>query len=155
MPSSSRLKVVGSTSGRSRSMDLLRCRLATRESASRPRIRRRCSRSSGRSGQRTRGSMARCWPWRWRGSSSSYMADGFGSRASWEQVRRSRSRCQCAVANELILIVEDNPTNLKLVRDTLQAKGYRTIDAGTGEEGVQLAREQQPALVLMDIQLPG
>ena len=49
------------------------------------------------------------------------------------------------MASELILIVEDNPTNLKLVRDTLQAKGYRTIDAGTGEEGVQLAREQQPA----------
>jgi two-component system cell cycle response regulator DivK len=59
------------------------------------------------------------------------------------------------VANELILIVEDNPKNLKLVRDTLQVKGYRTIEAGTGEEGVQLAREQQPALVLMDIQLPG
>jgi two-component system cell cycle response regulator DivK len=59
------------------------------------------------------------------------------------------------VANELILIVEDNPKNLKLVRDTLQVKGYRTIEAGTGEEGVQLAREQLPALVLMDIQLPG
>jgi two-component system, cell cycle response regulator DivK len=59
------------------------------------------------------------------------------------------------VANELILIVEDNPKNLKLVRDTLQVKAYRTIEAGTGEEGVQLARDQQPALVLMDIQLPG
>jgi two-component system, cell cycle response regulator DivK len=59
------------------------------------------------------------------------------------------------VANELILIVEDNPKNLKLVRDTLQVKGYRTLEAGTGEEGVQLARDQQPALVLMDIQLPG
>ena len=59
------------------------------------------------------------------------------------------------MANELILIVEDNPKNLKLVRDTLQVKGYRTIEAGTGEEGVQLAREQQPALVLMDIHLPG
>ena len=59
------------------------------------------------------------------------------------------------MANELILIVEDNPKNLKLVRDTLQVKGYRTIEAGTGEEGVQLARERQPALVLMDIQLPG
>ena len=59
------------------------------------------------------------------------------------------------MANELILIVEDNPKNLKLVRDTLQVKGYRTIEAGTGEEGVQLAREQHPALVLMDIQLPG
>lgn len=59
------------------------------------------------------------------------------------------------MANELILIVEDNLKNLKLVRDTLQVKGYRTIEAGTGEEGVRLAREQQPALVLMDIQLPG
>jgi two-component system, cell cycle response regulator DivK len=59
------------------------------------------------------------------------------------------------MANELILIVEDNPKNLKLVRDTLQVKGYRTIEAGTGEEGVQLARDQHPALVLMDIHLPG
>jgi two-component system, cell cycle response regulator DivK len=59
------------------------------------------------------------------------------------------------VANELILIVEDNPKNLKLVRDTLQVKGYRTIEAGTGEDGVELARARQPALVLMDIQLPG
>ena len=59
------------------------------------------------------------------------------------------------MANELILIVEDNPKNLKLVRDTLQVKGYRTIEAATGEEGVQLARDEQPALVLMDIQLPG
>jgi two-component system, cell cycle response regulator DivK len=59
------------------------------------------------------------------------------------------------VASELILIVEDNPRNLKLLRDTLQVKGYQTIDAGTGEQGVQLARERQPALVLMVIQLPG
>jgi two-component system cell cycle response regulator DivK len=59
------------------------------------------------------------------------------------------------VANELILIVEDNPKNLKLVRDALQVRGYRTIEVGTGEESVQMAREQQPALVLMDIQLPG
>ena len=59
------------------------------------------------------------------------------------------------MANELILIVEDNPKNLKLVRDTLRVKGYRTIEAGTGEEGVRLAREQRPALILMDIQLPG
>jgi two-component system cell cycle response regulator DivK len=59
------------------------------------------------------------------------------------------------VANELILIVEDNPKNLKLVRDTLQVRGYPTIEAGTGEEGAQLARERRPALILMDIQLPG
>ena len=59
------------------------------------------------------------------------------------------------MSNELILIVEDNPKNLKLVRDTLQVKGYQTIEAETGEEGVRLVHERQPALVLMDIQLPG
>ncbi len=59
------------------------------------------------------------------------------------------------MANELILIVEDNEKNLKLVRDTLNYKGYRTIEAVTGEDGVRLAQEQHPALVLMDIQLPG
>ena len=59
------------------------------------------------------------------------------------------------MANELVLIVEDNPKNLKLVRDTLQVKGYQTIEAETGEEGVRLTQERQPALILMDIQLPG
>ena len=59
------------------------------------------------------------------------------------------------MANELILIVEDNPQSLKLVRDTLQVKGYQTIEAETGEEGLRLAHERQPALILMDIQLPG
>src|SRR5215470_6612244 len=59
------------------------------------------------------------------------------------------------MANELILIVKNNPKNLKLVRDTLQVKGYQTIEAETGEEGVRLAHERQPALILMDIQLPG
>ncbi len=58
-------------------------------------------------------------------------------------------------AMSLILIVEDNDKNLKLVRDVLQVKGYRTIEAGTAEEGIELAREQKPDLVLMDIQLPG
>jgi two-component system cell cycle response regulator DivK len=59
------------------------------------------------------------------------------------------------MANELILIVEDNEKNLKLVRDVLQHKGYQTIEAGTGEEGVRLAKSRIPDLVLMDIQLPG
>ncbi|MDB5922318.1 MAG: response regulator receiver protein [Betaproteobacteria bacterium] len=54
----------------------------------------------------------------------------------------------------LILIVEDNEKNLKLVRDVLQFKGYQTIEAMTGTEGVRLARERRPDLVLMDIQLP-
>jgi two-component system cell cycle response regulator DivK len=55
----------------------------------------------------------------------------------------------------LILIVEDNEKNLKLVRDVLQAKGYRTLEAGTAEDGLKIARGQAPDLVLMDIQLPG
>ncbi len=59
------------------------------------------------------------------------------------------------MAHELILIVEDNPKNLKLVRDILQVTGYQTIEAETGEEGVRMAQERQPALILMDIQLPG
>ena len=59
------------------------------------------------------------------------------------------------MANELILIVEDNDKNRKLVRDVLQVKGYQTIEAETGEEGVRLAHERQPALILMDVQLPG
>ena len=59
------------------------------------------------------------------------------------------------MAGELILIVEDNEKNRRLVRDVLQFKGYQTIESETGEEGVELARSRQPALVLMDIQLPG
>ena len=59
------------------------------------------------------------------------------------------------MANELILIVEDNEKNLKLVRDVLQYRGYQTIEAGSGEEGVRLAKARIPDLVLMDIQLPG
>jgi two-component system cell cycle response regulator DivK len=54
-----------------------------------------------------------------------------------------------------ILIVEDNDKNMKLARDILQAKGYATLEAVTGEEGVRLAKEKLPALILMDIQLPG
>ena len=54
-----------------------------------------------------------------------------------------------------ILIVEDNEKNMKLVRDVLQAKGYATIEAVTGEDGVRLAGERKPDLILMDIQLPG
>jgi two-component system, cell cycle response regulator DivK len=55
----------------------------------------------------------------------------------------------------LILIVEDNDKNLKLVRDVLQVKGYNTIEAGSAEDGIALAGERKPDLILMDIQLPG
>ena len=58
------------------------------------------------------------------------------------------------MAGELILIVEDNDKNLKLVRDVLRFKGFRTIEAGKGAEAIALARAERPHLVLMDIQLP-
>src|SRR5512137_2289861 len=59
------------------------------------------------------------------------------------------------MAGELILIIEDNEKNRKLVRDLLQVKGHKTIECETAEEGLKLALEKSPALVLMDIQLPG
>jgi len=55
----------------------------------------------------------------------------------------------------LILIVEDNEKNLKLVRDVFQVKGFSTLEAGTAEDGIELARERKPDLILMDIHLPG
>ena len=54
----------------------------------------------------------------------------------------------------LVLVVEDNEKNLKLVRDLLQFRGFRTCEATTGAEGVRRAAEDRPSLVLMDIQLP-
>lgn len=59
------------------------------------------------------------------------------------------------MAGELILIIEDNEKSRKLVRDVLQVKGYRTLESETGEQGVALALEARPALVIMDIHLPG
>ena len=59
------------------------------------------------------------------------------------------------MTGELILIIEDNEKNRKLCRDVLQVKGYRTIESETAEDGLKLAAEKSPALVLMDIQLPG
>ena len=54
----------------------------------------------------------------------------------------------------LILIVEDNERNLTLVRDLLQYNGYETIEARNAEDGVALASDRRPDLILMDIQLP-
>ena len=55
----------------------------------------------------------------------------------------------------IVLVVEDNEKNMKLFRDVLQATGYVTLEANTGEQAVELAVAQSPALVLMDVQLPG
>ena len=55
----------------------------------------------------------------------------------------------------LVLIVEDNDRNLELVRDILAAKGYSTLEAGSAEDGLRIARGSPPDLILMDVQLPG
>jgi two-component system cell cycle response regulator DivK len=58
------------------------------------------------------------------------------------------------MSGERILVVEDNEKNMKLLRDVLNAMGYRTLEATTGGEAVELATQQTPDLVLMDIQMP-
>jgi CheY-like chemotaxis protein len=60
-----------------------------------------------------------------------------------------------ATAGSVVLIVEDNARNMKLVRDVLNHVGYRTLEAATAEDGLALARAEHPGLVLMDVQLPG
>jgi len=59
------------------------------------------------------------------------------------------------MAGELILIVEDNANNRMLVGDVLQSRGYQTAETETAEDALALARDARPALILMDIQLPG
>ena len=59
------------------------------------------------------------------------------------------------MANELILIVEDNAYNQKLAGDVLRFNGYRVLVADTAESGVPMALEEKPDVVLMDIHLPG
>lgn len=55
----------------------------------------------------------------------------------------------------LVLVVEDNPRNRKLVTVVLEHAGHRILEAQTAEEGIALARANAPDLILMDIQLPG
>ena len=59
------------------------------------------------------------------------------------------------MAPAVIPIVEDNPRNLKLVRDILRHLGYGTLEADNAEDGLELARSHRPELILMDVQLPG
>ncbi|HYP69274.1 MAG TPA: response regulator [Variovorax sp.] len=60
-----------------------------------------------------------------------------------------------SIAKKTVLIVEDNEKNMKLARDVLQHLGHATLEARSGEEGLQLAMRQRPDLILLDIQLPG
>ena len=57
-------------------------------------------------------------------------------------------------ARPQILVVEDNPMNLELVRDILLAEGYEVLEAADGATGVAIAALERPALILMDLQLP-
>ena len=59
------------------------------------------------------------------------------------------------MADQLILIIEDNERNLKLVRDVLQFNGFQTAEARTAEDGLALASASPPDLVLLDLMLPG
>ena len=59
------------------------------------------------------------------------------------------------MANETILVVEDNEKNRRLLRDVLQFKGYQILESETAEEGIRIAHESKPALILMDFHLPG
>ena len=59
------------------------------------------------------------------------------------------------MSSKLVLIVEDNEKNRKLVRDVLQFNGYATLETANGEDGIRVARERHPDLILLDIQLPG
>lgn len=56
---------------------------------------------------------------------------------------------------QTILVVEDNPANLKLAATVLEHAGYRVLHAGDAADGIAIARRQHPDLILMDIQLPG
>lgn len=58
------------------------------------------------------------------------------------------------MTGQRILVVEDNERNLKLIRDVLQFAGYEIVEATSGEQGVALAQDCEPDLVLMDLQLP-
>ena len=54
-----------------------------------------------------------------------------------------------------ILVIEDNPANMKLASSLLRTKGYQVLEASNASSGIMLAEQQLPDLILMDIQLPG
>ena len=57
--------------------------------------------------------------------------------------------------SKLILVIEDQEDNRRIIRDLFTSAGYEVIEAFTGEEGVTSAETHHPDLILMDIQLPG
>jgi len=75
-----------------------------------------------------------------------------GWRETLTQFRRQRQKEEHMA--KVILVVEDEPKSLKLIRDLLQVSGYKTIEATDGEKGVELAKAKKPDLILMDIMMP-
>jgi CheY-like chemotaxis protein len=59
------------------------------------------------------------------------------------------------MAGPMILVIEDNPLNVELVTDILEANGFSVRSAETAERGLELARQLSPGLILMDVHLPG
>ena len=59
------------------------------------------------------------------------------------------------MTGELILIVDDNEKNMKLARDVLRFAGFQTLEAASAEQGISLADEHLPDVILMDVRLPG
>ena len=59
------------------------------------------------------------------------------------------------MSDKNVMVVEDNEKNRKLMRVVLKAKGYNIMEASTGEEALNLLKNQKPDIILMDIQLPG
>ena len=57
--------------------------------------------------------------------------------------------------NKLILVIEDNALNMKLIKSLLQLGDYDVAEASDAESGIELAKKHKPDLILMDIQLPG
>jgi two-component system cell cycle response regulator DivK len=84
-----------------------------------------------------------------------------GHRVCWEQLNGARFRGEDVMEmtqpenSAAILIVDDNPLNLKLARVVLEMEGYRVRLAGDADEALRSIDEERPALILMDIQLPG
>ena len=81
-------------------------------------------------------------------------------RAAPDRERVDRAEDDAAVPSApassfTVLVVEDNPVNRKLARNVLRARGYRVLEAETGEEGIEIAGRERPHLILMDLQLPG
>ena len=77
------------------------------------------------------------------------------SRGAGSDASPQRPAQPGGVPGDLILVVEDNPANLKLVREILKGRGYRVLEASSGEEALDALKFIRPDLILMDIQLPG